>query len=222
MDSGKIIRAKRTGLRKSLLGGIGLIIIVVACIIVFNLIFGTGTQMAIEDLARALKGVPATMTTYAFDGTPLDRVKGDAFRPSRDNRFDTTDAEGNTTSRGSVIMVSLGNSHISHVGSTLIIEQKGIERLTDAGTRIDIENHERGRPWLNDLVEYWRNKTIGGKSKIIFIRSQNSTPLAVYAGNKVEITSTDVPNSTLIRIDGKYLFVYRCEYTIYDTDLLGE
>ena len=45
-------------------------------------------------------------------------------------------------------------------------------------------------------------------------------PIAIYAGNQVEVAATDVPKSTLYRIDGKYLFVYRASITTPDSDLL--
>ena len=192
---------------------------VTLCVVmVFSLTACNAVERTVEQIARAWKGVPATMYTYAFDGTPIDRVQGRSFQVSRDTRFDRQ--SGDNVTHGSVVMISLGDSHINHVGSTLILEQDGLERLTDPDTRIDITNTEDGTPWLNNLVEYWRNVTTGGGSKIIMIRSQNSTPLAVYAGDSVDIFSTEIPNSTWLEVDDKYLFVYRCEYTIYDVDLL--
>jgi len=59
-----------------------------------------------------------------------------------------------------------------------------------------------------------------GKSKIILIRSQQGKPVATFTGNKVSYWQTDVPNSTGIIIDGKYLFIYRCDFTMYETKLL--
>ena len=54
------------------------------------------------------------------------------------------------------------------------------------------------------------------------IRSQDGTPIAVFAGDNVEVFATDVPKSTWFRVDGKLLLVYRCDYTTYDTALLGK
>lgn len=75
-------------------------------------------------------------------------------------------------------------------------------------------------PWLNDIRERFQNLW-KGKAKTIMIRSQNGTPLAVYAGDAVEIFATDMPKTTVFRVDGQYLLVYRADYTAYDSDLLG-
>ena len=35
-----------------------------------------------------------------------------------------------------------------------------------------------------------------------------------------EIFSSDIPKTTVFRVDGKLLLVYRADYTAYDSDLL--
>ena len=72
-----------------------------------------------------------------------------------------------------------------------------------------------------NFLEYNRNLW-AGKAKTIMVRSQDGTPVAVYVGNEVEILATDVPKSTWFRVDGKYLFVYRADYTVYDNELLAK
>lgn len=174
-----------------------------------------------ESLNRALEGVPATMTTYTQSGEEIDEVKGVSFQVSRDSKFDTVNSEGGSNQDSSVLLISLGDSHISHVGSTLILAQDGMVDVTEAlGTAVAFENVESGVPWLNNLREYNQNLW-QGKAKTLLIRSQDGTPIAVYAGDEVEIFGTDVPKSTTFRVDGKYLFVYRADYSVYDNDLLG-
>jgi hypothetical protein len=196
------------------------VVVLVAAATLLALTSCAGVAMFGEGLNRALKGVSATMTTYTQNGDPVDRVVGQSFEISRDTRFDTTDSDGNSNQDSSVLMISLGNSHISHVGSTLVLAQDGIVDVSQAvGTKVAFENKQSGVPWLNNLLEYNRNLW-QGKGKTIMIRSQNGIPVAVYAGNEVEIFATDVPKSTCFRVDGKYLFVYRADYTVYDNDLL--
>lgn len=173
-----------------------------------------------EEINRAFKGVPATMTTYNEDGELIDAVQGESFRVSRDTRFDTNNSDGTSKNDSSVLMISLGSSHISHVGSTLILAQDGLTTVAGADSTVEFTNTEPGVPWLNNLIEYHRNLW-QGKGKTILIRSQNGTPIGVYAGDEVEVFATDVPKSTWFRIDGMYLFVYRADYTLYDNDLLS-
>lgn len=173
-----------------------------------------------DSLTRAFNGVPATLTTYTQGGVLVDEVHGSSFRVSRDDRFDTSNSDGTSKQDSSVLMISLGNSHISHVGSTLILAQDGLKPVQAPGT-LRFDNVDPGTPWLNDLKERFRN-VWAGKAKTIVIRSQDGTPISVFTGNQVEIKSTDVPKSTWFRVDGKYLFVYRADYTVVDSDLIGQ
>jgi outer membrane lipoprotein-sorting protein len=179
-----------------------------------------------EEINRAFNGVPATMTTYNQTGQKIDQVKGSSFRVTRDTRFDTTTSNSDGTSSNKndsqVLMISVGNSHISHVGSSMILAQDGLTEVTaDTAATVELQNNQPGIPILNDIIEKHRNLW-QGKSKTLMIRSQNGTPIAVYAGNQVEAFANDVPKSTAFRIDGKYLLVYRSDYTVYDNDLIGK
>jgi hypothetical protein len=171
--------------------------------------------------SQAFKGVSATMSTYDQSGSLIDRVHGNSFRISRDDRFDSTDAEGNSNKDSSVLLISLGNSHISHVGSSLILAQDGVIDVTAefGSTKVAFSNTKSGVPFVNDLFERFRNNW-RGKSKTLLIRSQDGLPIGVFAGDAVEVFATGVPKSTWFQVDGKMLFVYRCDYTVYDNDLL--
>jgi hypothetical protein len=175
-----------------------------------------------ETLNRAFQGVPATMTTYTQGGELVDEVKGQSFQTTRDTKFDTTDSDGKSKNDSSVLLISLGNSHISHVGSSMILAQDGLTNVSASlDPKVSFSNTQSGTPWLNNIIKAHRD-VWQGKGKTIMIRSQDGTPIAVYAGNQVENLATDVPKSTWFRVDGKYLFVYRCDYTVYDNDLLEE
>jgi len=172
-----------------------------------------------EGVSRAFKGVPATFSTYDQQGRMMDNVHGVSFRVSRDERFDSVNSSGESGADSQVLMVSVGNDHISHVGSSAILAQDGVVKVADSAT-LKANSSESGTPILNDFIEKHRNLW-QGKSKTIIVRSQDGLPLAVYAGDNVEIFATDVPKSTQLRVDGKYLFVYRVDLTIYDNAILG-
>jgi hypothetical protein len=176
-----------------------------------------------ETFNQAWTGVPATMTTWTQQGALVDQVKGTSFRVERDERFDTSSSssDGGTTSKkdSQVLLVSLGDNTISHVGSTMILTEDGLAPVAGGQTSIRFENAEPGVPWLNSIAEDIRGLT-QGKAKLIMIRSQDGTPIAVYAGNTVEPFATEVPKSTWFRVDGKMLLVYRADYTTVDIALL--
>lgn len=173
-----------------------------------------------EEFNRQWHGVSATLTSYNEEAQAIDRIHGTSFKVSRDTRFDTSNDEGGSNNDSQVLLISLGDNHVSHVGSTLLLAQDGLnDIMTEANATLDFVSTKRGTPWLNNLRENHQNLW-RGKAKTLMIRSQNGTPLAVFSGDTVEVFSTDVPKSTQFRVDGKYLFVYRADYTVVDTELL--
>lgn len=178
--------------------------------------------MSFEDFNRSWNGISATITTYDQDGQLLDKIQGQSLQVELDKRFTVTSttSDGEIISTpGDVLLISIGDKSISHVGSTMIWEEEGLKPIAGANGTVSITNTDEGVPWLNNLLEYNQNLW-QGSAKTILIRSQNGDPIAVYAANEVEIVGTSVPKSTMFRLDGKRLFVYRADYTVYDTALL--
>lgn len=175
----------------------------------------------VDNLFSKMKGRSATIVTYNVYGNKLDSVYGTAVDISRDGTFDTCDSEGKCKGDSSVLRISVGQSHMQHVGSTLLMIEDGVVNVGDSLPKtVTIENNERGVPFLNNIFQQFRNLW-QGKARTIIIRSQNGSPIAIFAGNTVEYFATDIPKSTLFRIDGKYLLVYRSDYTVYDNALLN-
>lgn len=199
-----------------------IVAVAMAAVAVLGLASCAAGAMSFEDLARDWKGIPATMTTYDQEGQVLDSAQGESFQFGLDQRFRevSVNSDGGTTSApGSVLLISVGKSHINHVGSSLLLAERGVEAMAGADTKVAIKNTEAGVPWLNNFLEYNRNLW-AGKGKTLMIRSQDGRPIAVYAANQVEIQGTAVPKSTMFRLDGKRLLAYRVDYTIYDNELL--
>lgn len=176
----------------------------------------------VDDLFALMKGRQATIITYNVFGQRLDRVHGASVDVSRDGTFDSVNPDGTVNADSSVVMVSIGGGVMTHVGSTLLMIEDGLVDITNQlPPTVHLENTERGTPILNYLRQNFRNLW-GGTSRTILIRSQNGSPIAIFGGNKVEYFATDIPKSTLLRIDGRYLLVYRSDYTIYDNKLLDQ
>lgn len=175
----------------------------------------------VDNFVSLMKGRSATIITYNVFGNKLDSVHGSAINISRDTTFDSYDSQGKSNADSSVLRISIGNSHMQHVGSTLLMIEDGVINVSDQLPKtVTIENNERGIPFLNNIFQQFRN-VWQGKSRTVIVRSQNGSPIAIFAGNQVEYFATDVPKSTLLRIDGKYLLIYRSDYTIYDNALLN-
>lgn len=173
-------------------------------------------SMWFKGFEESFKGLEMVIQTYDEESQMIDKVIGKSVMIERDSTFDS-DYE---SADSSVIQITIGDKEMHHVGSSMIIAERGLQNVFDDYAKtVDLQNMQRGVPIINSLVNDFRN-SFTGKEKVILIRSQNGTPLATYAGNNVSLYKTDVPKSTGFLIDGKYLFVYRCDYTVYDLDLI--
>lgn len=190
----------------------------------FTLILSMFILVGCQDLSiffkgfeEEFKGLEMTIQTYDEESQMIDKIIGKSIMIERDSTFDS-DWE---SADSSVIQVTIGENELHHVGSSMIIAERGLENVFDEYAKtIDVQNMQRGIPIVNSMINDFRN-SFTGKKKVILIRSQNGTPLATYAGDNVSLYKTSVPKSTGLLIDGKYLFVYRSDYTIYDLDLIG-
>ena len=165
---------------------------------------------------ESFKGLEMTIQTYDEESNVIDKITGKSVSIKRDKEFDT-DYESKDSS---VMKITVGSNEMHHVGSSMIIAETGLENVFEEYTKtVDIENLDRGVPFINTMVNDVK-ASFTGKEKVILIRSQNGTPLATYSGDKVSLYKTGVPKSTGILIDGQYLFIYRADYTIYDIDMI--
>jgi hypothetical protein len=173
-----------------------------------------------SDFEQSYKGLPMTVQTYDFNAQKIDQMEGRSLSITRDREFDQTNEDGKTTSESKVLDITLGGKQITHVGSSMIAYQDGLHNLIDEyPKKVAVANNNPSYPFINRFINSVENVT-SGMSKIILIRSQTGKPLATFAANRVSVKSTDVPSSTALLLDGKRLFVYRCDYTIYQQSLL--
>lgn len=173
-------------------------------------------RLYFKGFEESFKGLEMTIQTYDEDSQVIDQITGRSVMIERDATFDS-DTESKDSS---VIKISVGSNEIHHVGSSMIIAESQLENVFEEYAKtVEAESTQLGIPVINSMVNDFR-QSFDGKEKVILIRSQNGTPLATYAGNNVSLYKTDVPKSTGLLIDGQYLFIYRCDYTIYDVALV--
>lgn len=181
----------------------------------------SSVHMDVKQLESAFSGLSVTIRTFDEESQVIDKIKGESVMVERDETFDTSTSEGSNKD-SSVLKITIGNNELHHVGSSLIVAEDGLYDIFDEYAKtVDISNSDRGVPIINSIVNSFKNVT-SGKEKTILIRSQNGTPLATYVGDNVSIFSVDIPKTTAFLVDNKILLVYRCDYTVYDTELLLE
>ncbi|RRJ54914.1 DUF5052 family protein [Paenibacillus oralis] len=176
----------------------------------------------VGEMKSALKGREAIIQTYDEESNIIDRIEARSIDIGPEDMFSTIDSQGNKIKNSGVLSITVGGKPMMHVGSSLILAEKDLHNIFEEFAKtINIKNLDRSTPFLNRLVNSMSNMTTG-KNLLILIRSQSGKPLATYVGNQVSYFATDVDKSTGILIDGKYLFIYRCDYSIYDVSLLQE
>lgn len=178
-------------------------------------------EMKFGNIKEQFVGRELTIQTYDENSQLIDRVQGKSVSIEADDNFSLEDADGNTVEKSSVLNITVGGKQMLHVGSSLIAYEDGLEDLFDIYSQtVDLSNFDRSVPFINRMVNDLANYTTG-KDKVVLIRSQSGQPLATFAGEDVSYYATEMDKSTGLLIDGHYLFIYRCDYTIYDTSLLA-
>lgn len=192
-----------------------------AIVVLLSIVVLSGCQnirLMFKDFQQEFTGLKMTIRTYDDDSQIIDQIEGKSVSIERDDSFDSSEESADS----SVLRITVGKHELHHVGSSMIVEEDGLTNVFDEfAQKVDIADFNRSVPIINRMVSEMKN-SFTGKKKIVLIRSQLGYPLATYSGNKVSLYSTDVPKSTGLLIDGKYLFIYRCDYTIYDMDLFEE
>ena len=171
-------------------------------------------------LKEQFVGRELTIQTYDENSQMIDRVQGGSVSIESDENFSLKDVDGNTVEKSSVLNITVGGKQMLHVGSSLIAYENGLQNIFEEYVQtVDMNNFDKSVPFINRMVNDLANYTTG-KAKVVLIRSQSGQPLATFAGDDVSYFATDIDKSTGLLIDGNYLFVYRCDYTIYDLALL--
>ncbi|MEO4052060.1 DUF5052 family protein [Solibacillus sp. CAU 1738] len=174
----------------------------------------------VGNLKEQFKGREITIQTYDENSQLIDQIKGKSVSIKADDEFALKDIDGKTVEKSSVLNITVGGNQMLHVGSSLIAYEDGLTNIFDEYSKsVDIHSFDRSVPFVNRMVNDMKNLTTG-MDKVILIRSQSGQPLATFAGDDVSYFATEIDKSTGLLIDGKYLFIYRCDYTIYDTALL--
>ena len=177
-------------------------------------------EYKLGSLKEQFVGRELTVQTYDENSQMIDRVQGKSVSIEADEDFSLKDANGDTVEKSSVLNITVGVKQMLHVGSSLIAYEDGLQNIFEEYVQqVDLNSFDRSVPFINRMVNDLQNLTTG-KEKIILIRSQSGQPLATFAGDDVSYFATEIDKSTGIMIDGKYLFIYRCDYTIYDLALL--
>lgn len=170
-------------------------------------------------IKSAIKGLPITVSTYDADGQKIDQIKAKSVDLTTYAPMSKTDGNFNELSK--VIDVEYGGNQMIHVGSSLIANEGLTNYRDEFSQHINIEDDNPSTPWLSRIYNNYKNNW-SGKARVIMVRSQSGKPIAVFVGNKVRVSDTEMKSTTKLYIDGKRVFIYRCDYSIYDLDTVAQ
>lgn len=124
----------------------------------------------------------------------------------------------------SVLDVQIDGRQMLHVGSTLLFAEQGLDAVEDFDyeylQKVTGENRPTYVP-LERNVNSFQNKL--GKKRVVIVKSQMGVMVGVYEGNSVAVSIPDnLPQTTLVTIDGKALYIHRADYEVLDAALLAQ
>ena len=126
-------------------------------LLTIGLITLSGCQMIENWLKNAKEewiGLEMTVRTYDENSQLIDQMSGKSLSISRNEEFDSVDAEGNSKEDSSVLKITLGKYEIDHVGSSLIAEEKGLKDVfAQYQKTADIEENSHSVPVLNRMIQ---------------------------------------------------------------------
>jgi len=81
--------------------------------------------MWFKGFEESFKGLEMVIQTYDEQSQLIDQITGKSILIERDSTFDTDDE----TKDSSVIQITIGTKEMHHVGSSMIIAEKGLENV---------------------------------------------------------------------------------------------
>lgn len=137
----------------------------------------------------------------------------------------------------SVVTIEVDGKNIQSCGSTVIFKDSRLEMLEipselnttnsevseDNASENGISVNNNGLKTYFGLTTWWYDMKEKGQhgKKVVLIQSQNGYNIGAFAGNDVTWkVAKKLPKTTQIMIDGKSLYIHRCNFTIIDSDLL--
>lgn len=197
---------------------------VAVCVMAIILVFFLSGCAMLESLLgsakREIVGEEMTVTTYDHYGNPTLKVKGTKIHVGLLTNSANFDTEGNSGFASEVLEITVNGNQLFQVGNTLIVEEKGLNKITDFEIPEDIETTTGGGlMYFDRLVNDYANMI--GEEKTVLISSQLGIPIAVYQGEDVYVeVPANLPKMTLLSIDGKALYISRANYCIIDSDMI--
>lgn len=175
---------------------------------------------------------------YDNEGNNYVTFRGNEFNISPNKveqyGYDTTGTLTSYYETSSVVSIEIDGHDIQNCGSTVLfkdtrlkitpieIDTKLLDNPDKSGytdnTQISSDTYATLSKWYLSTHE-----TKDCKEELILIQSQDGYNIGVVECNRVDWSVAEkLPKTTLLTIDGKELYIHRCNFTIIDTALFSQ
>lgn len=149
--------------------------------------------------------------------------------------YDTSGSYIKSYETSSVMTVQVDSNYLESCGETIIfkdtrlemqpfpnVDELEIDTSTNEKTQMYAKNYGDISDYLALRVWWFRYLEEGqGGSKLVLIQSQDGYDIGMFTGNDITWeVAEQLPKTTLITIDGKKLYIHRCNFVIIDTAML--
>jgi len=185
------------------------ILLVSLLMIVFVLAGCTQFKSQVKDLKAETFGLARDFHVYDDFGNKTMTVSGKS-----------TDIQPSEVSN--VLLITIDGSTWQHVGSSMVVVEDSIKNLVDEyelNTEVDTSDNLRTLTSLDRNINKFKSNFTGLK-RVIVVKNQAGVIVGIYEGNNVLVEESVLPNSTKILIDNKRMTIYRCDFEIFEADML--
>ena len=182
---------------------------------------------------------PITFDALLYDnaGNNYAIFKGNSFNiePNKVKQYGYS-TDGHWTywyEMSSVVSINIDGHNIQTCGSSVVFKDSRLEMKeipeyieSETSTESGYDTNIGDNMFLDymALTNWWFDTHENGQggSKIVLIQSQDGYNIGAIEGNDIywEVASK-LPKTTLVNVDGKALYIHRCNFTIIDTALFN-
>lgn len=117
----------------------------------------------------------------------------------------------------SVVTITIDNHKMDTCGSTVIFKDTNL-KIEPLDENVDTSDDFAIVKWYRNSIESKHNY-----NQLILIQSQDGYDIGVVAGNTITWEVAEkLPKTTLINVDGKSLYVHRCNFSVIDTAMFNQ
>ena len=198
-----------------------------AVLVLTVLATGCGWLSGVKDWQSDTLGLARTFEVYDDAGAQTLSVHGTKTTIHQAAEFakKSTGSDGQISIANSGIMeITINGSRWLHSGSSLIAYEDGLKNLVND---YDNANALTGTAtggtlpsWDRDIGNF--RKFFTGLDMVLIVKNQAGRTVGVFEGTDVFYEQSEVDKATKLSIDGKRLYIYRCDFEFMERSILGE